>query len=65
MLCPKCQKEMEQGSATFMGITGFSPMMCFFTTADNLQTATKPVMQGFQMEAYKCDQCNIVMPVIV
>ena len=71
MNCPKCGKEMENGSNTFMGLTGFHHMLCSFTPESEKgkglfkrKTIEKTILEGQEAEGFYCKDCDIVMPVI-
>ncbi len=71
MLCPKCNKEMKSGTTTFMGITGPIPMICNFIADKeknkkffDRKTESITTIQGFESEAFYCDDCKILMPII-
>lgn len=71
ILCPKCNKEMVEGITTFMGATGLTPMICNFCSNAEKEKSmfarneiTKTMLQGLEVEAYCCEDCKIVMPII-
>lgn len=71
MLCPKCSKEMVAGTSTFMGMTGMIPMICNFTSNEEKNkgffkrnSVSKTMVQGVECEAYRCEDCDIYVPII-
>lgn len=71
MLCPHCNKEMVKGSAVFLGNGGVTSMLCSFTAEAekdksifSREDSTKVVLQGFENEAYYCEDCKITLTVI-
>lgn len=68
MQCPYCDNEMEKGGTTLMSAR---PIMVFFTAEAEKgkgffarDTKEKLVISGEEMEAYYCDDCNMIMPMI-
>ena len=71
MLCPKCGREMKEGTATFMGTAGLIPMICSFTANEEKSkklfergSVSITVMQGFESESFFCEDCKLIMPII-
>ena len=71
MNCPKCDKEMEAGTVSFMGVQGFPQIMCdFVSDAEKSKgifkrkTQTKIILPGSETDAYYCAECDLTIPLI-
>ena len=71
MNCPKCKKEMETGTVSFMGMQGFPQIMCNFVSDDEKdkgifkrKTQTKIILSGSEASAYYCAVCDLTIPLI-
>ena len=71
MQCPVCGKEMKTGASTFMGSTGLTPMACVFTDSEVKQkgffrhnVVSKVLLQGYDIETYFCESCQLLLPLI-
>lgn len=71
MICPKCSKEMEKGTAYFLGATGDPMTMCNFTSDSEKEkglfkrkSETEVILSGKNFEAYYCAECKLTIPLI-
>ena len=71
MNCPKCNKEMETGTVSFMGVQGLPQIMCNFVSHDEKskgifkrKTQTKIILSGSEANAYYCAECDLTIPLI-
>ena len=71
MNCPKCNKEMEAGTVSFMGVQGFPQIMCNFVSNDEKskgifkrKTQTKIILSGSEASGYSCTECDLILPLI-
>lgn len=71
MNCPKCNKEMEEGTVSYMGVQGFPQMMCnFVSKAEKSKgffkrdTQTKIILSGNEENAYYCGECDMIISMI-
>ncbi len=71
MKCPRCDKEMKKGQATFMSMEGFGTMMVSFVSDDESkkgffkrQSKGKLILSGTTAEAFCCPDCGKMVSVI-
>lgn len=71
MKCPICNAEMETGTASLMGLQGFSQMICSFTSEQEKskgllkrKTQTKILLSGAEAAAHYCTECDIIIPLL-
>ena len=71
MNCPKCKKEMDTGKVSFMGVQGFSQIMCDFVSDSEKdkgifkqKNQTKIILPGNETDAYYCAECDLTIPLI-
>lgn len=73
MKCPICEKEMIEGTVLFMKANDSTPpfLTCSFDTneeSDDIfvkkSSRTKNLLGGIPVTAYRCSECDIVVPII-
>lgn len=71
MNCPKCNQEMKAGRVSFMGIQGFSQVLCTFVSDEEKnkgffkqKTQAKILLPGNDADAYYCGECDLMIPMI-
>ena len=71
MNCPKCNKEMETGTVSFIGVQGFPQIMCNFISNDEKskgifkrKAQTKIILSGSEASGYYCTECDLILPLI-
>ena len=71
MNCPKCRKEMETGTVSFLTMRGPSKIMCNFVSDSEKgkglfkrKTHTKLISSFNEPEAYYCAECDLIVPLI-
>lgn len=71
MKCPKCEREMKQGEASFMSMQGLEQISVSFTADSEKgkgffrrRTENKIVCSGDKTKSYYCSYCNKIVPFI-
>lgn len=71
MKCEFCGAEMQKGTVSFMSIQGFGQMLATFSSSEEQKksifkrkTKEKIIFSGDEAEAYYCNDCNKILPVM-
>lgn len=70
MTCPKCQREMQSGTADFVSLQGFPQMTCMFVSAEEKrkgffkQARNSKLITGEEAEAFYCAECDLIVPIL-
>lgn len=70
MICPKCEREMQFGTADFVSVQGFPQMTCMFVSAEEKKKGLfkrerkSKLITGEEAEAFYCAECDLIVPIL-